>query len=69
MKEPMEVPPTRSMGMPASVSARRMPTWEQPLEQPQPGVRRRAFSQGHGPQTQLCYCFLVVLQVTNYKGI
>lgn len=32
MNEPMEVPPTMSTGIPASLSARRMPTWEQPLK-------------------------------------
>ena len=28
----MEVPPIRSTGMPASLTARMIPTWEQPLQ-------------------------------------
>ncbi|TNN70748.1 hypothetical protein EYF80_019031 [Liparis tanakae] len=31
IREPIEVPPIRSTGMPASQSARIIPTWEQPL--------------------------------------
>lgn len=36
IREPMEVPPTMSIGIPASFSARRMPTWEQPLKRDSP---------------------------------
>lgn len=32
IREPMEVPPMRSTGMPASQRARNTPTWEQPLD-------------------------------------
>ena len=35
----MDVPPIRSTGMPASLTARIIPTWEQPLESTKAAVR------------------------------